>query len=343
MTIDGDEGNSFGSLLAGLRRGRQLSQLALALDADVSARHVSFLESGRSMPSRPMVLRLAAAVGASAAARNRLLLAAGYAPVAGQFAAIRSGADGLAALLRSAIEIALDMQSLSLEGAAARARPALAALGLRWFHAGIVTAPDSPGSAPPAILLHAEGFPHVAWLAHNLERGYRAHDPLVRATLRRHHPFFWEEVLGNLSDLEPRERRIFDEAKDFHVRSGFVAPIHRSDGRVAAVSCMSDDIEARNPSTRLAARVICTALLEKFEHAPALAAPLAERPMLKSDVRDLLRWVLDGRDFAWITERTGKTALALDFVAAEACESLGVTDLLQGALRAQRYRLLESA
>src|SRR5436305_14456238 len=64
-----------------LRDWRRLSQLDLALDAGVSARHLSFLETGRSRPSERMVLRLAEKLDVPLRERNRLLLAAGYAPV----------------------------------------------------------------------------------------------------------------------------------------------------------------------------------------------------------------------------------------------------------------------
>ena len=69
-----------GALLREWRRRRKLSQLALALGADVSQRHLSFLESGRAQPSREMVLRLAAHLELPLRERNRLLLAAGFAP-----------------------------------------------------------------------------------------------------------------------------------------------------------------------------------------------------------------------------------------------------------------------
>ncbi len=70
-----------GELLRSWRRQRNLSQLELALDADVSARHVSFLETGRARPSREMVIRLAEQLEIPLRARNALLLAAGYAPM----------------------------------------------------------------------------------------------------------------------------------------------------------------------------------------------------------------------------------------------------------------------
>lgn len=62
------------------RRARSLSQMDLALDAGISPRHLSFIETGRSRPSREVVLQLAAALRLPLRHRNSLLLAAGYAP-----------------------------------------------------------------------------------------------------------------------------------------------------------------------------------------------------------------------------------------------------------------------
>jgi transcriptional regulator with XRE-family HTH domain len=70
-----------GELLRGWRQTRRLSQLDLALEADVSARHVSFLETGRAKPSREMILRLAEQLEIPLRERNVLLVAGGYAPI----------------------------------------------------------------------------------------------------------------------------------------------------------------------------------------------------------------------------------------------------------------------
>jgi transcriptional regulator with XRE-family HTH domain len=70
-----------GSLLRRWREARHLSQLELALEAEVSARHISFLETGRATPSREMVLTLAEVLEVPLRERNVLLQAAGYAPV----------------------------------------------------------------------------------------------------------------------------------------------------------------------------------------------------------------------------------------------------------------------
>ena len=72
---------AFGLLLKEWRRVRRKSQLAVALEAEVSPRHLSFVESGRSVPSREMVQTLAEALGVPFRERNALLLAAGYAPI----------------------------------------------------------------------------------------------------------------------------------------------------------------------------------------------------------------------------------------------------------------------
>ena len=70
-----------GALLRDWRLRRSLSQLALAGEAEVSQKHLSFVESGRSAPSREMVLRLAEAMEIPLRERNALLLAGGFAPL----------------------------------------------------------------------------------------------------------------------------------------------------------------------------------------------------------------------------------------------------------------------
>lgn len=78
------EPSGVGPLLRRWREARHLSQLDLALDAEVSARHISFLETGRAEPSREMLLMLSNVLDIPLRERNFLLLAAGYAPVYGE-------------------------------------------------------------------------------------------------------------------------------------------------------------------------------------------------------------------------------------------------------------------
>lgn len=80
MTLTTERNQPVGELLRAWRERRRLSQMALALDAEVSTRHLSFLETGRARPSREMLLRLAEHLAVPLRERNALLLAAGYAP-----------------------------------------------------------------------------------------------------------------------------------------------------------------------------------------------------------------------------------------------------------------------
>ncbi len=79
--VAGDTATGVGPLLRQWRELRRMSQLELALAADSSARHLSFVETGRSKPSQPMVIKLAEHLDVPVRERNSLLLAAGYAPV----------------------------------------------------------------------------------------------------------------------------------------------------------------------------------------------------------------------------------------------------------------------
>lgn len=93
-----------GPLLKHWRNARRLSQLALAAEAEVSIRHLCFIETGRSAPSRAMVLKLAEVLDVPLRERNTLLLAAGFAPVyeesaldAPELAAVRGALDAILA------------------------------------------------------------------------------------------------------------------------------------------------------------------------------------------------------------------------------------------------------
>jgi transcriptional regulator with XRE-family HTH domain len=74
-------GTELGALLRHWRAVRAKSQLDLSLDSGVSQRHISFIEGGRSAPSRQMLLNIAQALDVPLRERNALLLAAGYAPM----------------------------------------------------------------------------------------------------------------------------------------------------------------------------------------------------------------------------------------------------------------------
>ena len=97
-------GDSFGDALREWRRSRGWSQLELALRAEVSTRHVSFLENGRSRASRDMVLQLGHAMGLSLREQNQLLTAAGFACLYSE----RSPTEPEMAMVRRAVRRTLE-------------------------------------------------------------------------------------------------------------------------------------------------------------------------------------------------------------------------------------------
>src|ERR1700751_4482220 len=157
------------------RQRRHLSQLDLAGDAEISARHLSFVETGRSAPSREMVLKLAERLDVPLRERNVLLVAAGFAPAFPQ----RSLDDPALKSAREAINLVLK---------AHEPNPALA-YDRHWnlVSANRMVAPLLRGVperllAPPINILRLAFHPEAlaartgkcaAWCGHLLERLHR--------------------------------------------------------------------------------------------------------------------------------------------------------------------------
>jgi transcriptional regulator with XRE-family HTH domain len=96
----------FGRQLREWRSHRSLSQLDLAMEAGISSRHLSFLETGRSRPTEGMIIRIAEALDLTFKAQNELFAAAGFAP---RFAsAEREGVDGLPKPVRETLALMLE-------------------------------------------------------------------------------------------------------------------------------------------------------------------------------------------------------------------------------------------
>jgi transcriptional regulator with XRE-family HTH domain len=161
-----------GDLIREWRQRRRLSQLDLALDAEISTRHLSFLETGRAQPSRDMLMLLAEQLEVPLRERNVLLVAAGFAPVFVE----RALDDPALTAARRAIDLILKGHE---------PYPALV-IDLRWnlVAANGAVAPLLAGVAAHLLdsqvnvmrlALHPEGLaPRIAnlaeWRAHLLER-----------------------------------------------------------------------------------------------------------------------------------------------------------------------------
>ncbi len=199
------------------RQHRRMSQMALALEAEMSTRHLSFIETGRSQPSREMVLRLAETLDLPLRGRNALLLAAGYAPLHAE----RPLDDPQLAAARCAIELVLTRHE---------PYPALA-IDRQWtLIAANAAVSRLIGTAAPHLLappvnvlrlsLHPEGLaPAIRnlgeWRGHLLERLRRqiaaTADPALVA------------LLGELSAYPTREGAGMTDAL-----AGVVVPLHLS-------------------------------------------------------------------------------------------------------------------
>ena len=161
-----------GELLRRWREHRRLSQLALALDAEISTRHLSFVETGRAQPSREMVLRLAEQLDVPLRERNSLLLAAGYAPVYAE-----SGLDAAPmAAVRAAIRQLLTAHEPYPAVVVDRAWDLVdASASVALFTAGVRPELLRPPANVLRLSLHPEGLaPRIVnlgeWRAHLLGR-----------------------------------------------------------------------------------------------------------------------------------------------------------------------------
>lgn len=170
------------------RQRRRLSQLDLACEADISTRHLSFVETGRAVPSRDMVLHLAERLDIPLRERNILLLAAGYAPVFRE----RALADPALAAARQAVELVLRAHEPYPALAVDRHWTLLAAnAAVPPLLAGIEPALLQPPVNVLRLSLHPAGMaPRIANLAE-----WRAH---LLARLRRQVDLTADRVLGDL-------------------------------------------------------------------------------------------------------------------------------------------------
>ncbi|HYD14007.1 MAG TPA: helix-turn-helix transcriptional regulator [Allosphingosinicella sp.] len=161
-----------GEQLRAWRSRRRLSQLDLALDAEISARHLSFLETGRSRPSRGMLLRLAERLAIPARDRNLLLVAAGFAPALPE----RPFDDPALAAARRAVELVLKAHEPFPALAVDRHWQLVAAnAGVAPFLAGAAPHLLAPPVNVLRLSLHPEGLaPRIEnlaeWRAHILHR-----------------------------------------------------------------------------------------------------------------------------------------------------------------------------
>lgn len=148
----------FGDQLRHWRTTRRYSQLALATAAEVSSRHLSYLETGKSRPSREMVIHLARVLEIPLRVQNDMLVAAGFAPAYGETPLDSTAMDRV----RATIGHILDVHRPALATAVDGAYDVVAANEPVARVVGMLVAPDSPALAPSLntmrLTFHPDGI-----------------------------------------------------------------------------------------------------------------------------------------------------------------------------------------
>jgi transcriptional regulator with XRE-family HTH domain len=198
-----------GPLLRRWRDQRRLSQMELALEAEVSTRHLSFVETGRSKPSRDMVVKLAEHLDVPLRERNELLLAAGYAPAYpetsledAEMGQVREVVGRLLAAHEPYPAVAVDRRWELVDGNA----------GVGLITAGAAAHLLEPPINALRLSLHPEGMaPRIAnlaeWRAHILGRLRRevgvTQDPQLRSLLAELEAYPGDDADGGAPATRP--------------------------------------------------------------------------------------------------------------------------------------------
>jgi transcriptional regulator with XRE-family HTH domain len=226
-----------GELLRRWRDQRRLSQMALALDAEVSTRHLSFVETGRAQPSRDMVVRLAEHLDVPLRERNELLLAAGYAPAYSESAMDEERMEAVRAAVRQVLAghdpypaLVVDRHWEMLDANA----------GVAVLLAGV----DPEQLAPPVnalrLSLHPDGLaPRIAnlgeWRAHILDRLRRQ----VAATADPQLASLLAELTAYPCDQPERESTLPTETVSTHPEIIVPLRLRHGDGELRLMSIIS--------------------------------------------------------------------------------------------------------
>ena len=266
MTMQAPGRRPVGELLREWRERRRLSQLDLAIQADISARHLSFVETGRSRPTPAMILRLTEQLQVPLRERNALLLAGGYAPAYPQHGLQAPELDSVRAALRQVL---------------AGHEPYPAVVIDRWWemqdsNSGIAILAEGCAPAllePPVnvlrLSLHPDGMaPRIVNLAQ-----WRAH---LLTQLRHRAAALGDQRLSELHEELLGYPGGFDEAFQTGGVGGVVLPLrYRHDGRELALFSISAAVATATDVT------VEELAIESFYPADAATAARFVRPPLR--------------------------------------------------------------
>ena len=192
---------------------------------------------------------------------------------------------------------------------------------------------QDPRRAPRVEVLRA--FSLGAWEAHYQEQGHAPNDAVLRLALRTSEPIFWNDVRSG--PIAPEGALIFDEARAFGLREGFVTPIHNLDGSISTVMLSGGDADPLCPDTRIAAHLAClyyAARVRRDRRAAPARARLSGRQL------ECLKWTREGKSAADIAQILGLSRFTVQEHLAQACARLGVRTRMQALSQAYVLGLL---
>ncbi|WP_245326616.1 helix-turn-helix transcriptional regulator [Bradyrhizobium sacchari] len=204
---------------------------------------------------------------------------------------------------------------------------------------GALTCPNErrlPAYLPPPPTIN---FPSD-WCQRYAEQAYRAIDPVVRRTATLLRPFLWDELTRRYQ-LQPRELRVLDEAREAGLKHGMSVPLFGSQGRLAFVSFASPFDDA-DPQARMAH---LTTLASAFHNAVAQITPPPDEACetdipLTGRETECLYWVAEGKS-AWVIGRLVNVSdNTVNFHMKNVIRKLGAANRINAVAIAIRRRLI---
>jgi LuxR family transcriptional regulator, activator of conjugal transfer of Ti plasmids len=211
--------------------------------------------------------------------------------------------------------------------------------GFEYFSYIVVNRMEMGGKSVPKPML-ATNYPD-AWRTRYNKRNYHQLDPVVTGGARSRAPFFWgsAEYLRQLPSLP---RRLFDEAGDFGIRSGFTVVVH-GPGEYGLMSIASSDsfekfrgvaLEGHIPLQIVSSKVHAVAVERFVARSASTATPLTEQE------RFCLSWTMRGKTAWEISQILNRSRPTVDFHLQKAMRKLGASNKFHAAFKALQAGLI---
>jgi LuxR family transcriptional activator of bioluminescence operon len=178
------------------------------------------------------------------------------------------------------------------------------------------------------------GVPNQVWASHYLVSKLYLKDDVVQRAIKAPTPIWWNKMSED-SQVSAKTRRIFEEAREYQLEDGFVVPVHRADGSIAAVAFTAPNRLELSPADQACLRLIAL-YYQSFGELLASALRQTPRPLASLTRRqaECLQWVRQGKTSWEISMILGLSERTVIFHIEEACARLGVNNRTQAVIEA---------